>query len=87
MNSIAVAWLLAAAFTAAGILLWFVARPMAKLAVWWQSVWIRLLRLQFLSKFMYDERTSVVIVRVLAVAFIVFGIVEAILAITLPYVQ
>ena len=31
---IAAAWLLASMFMAAGILLWFVARPMAKLAVW-----------------------------------------------------
>ena len=87
MTPIEVAWLLASAFTAAGILLWIVARPMAKLSVWWQSLCIRVLRLQFLSKFMYDERTSVVIVRVVGVSFIVIGIFAAILAVVLPYAR
>ena len=36
---------------------------------------------------MYDEKTSVVMVRVVGVAFVVFGILGAGLAIALPYVQ
>ena len=37
MTPIALAWLLVFVFSAVGILLWIVARPMAKVAVWWQS--------------------------------------------------
>ena len=87
MSPIAVAWLLVAVFTAMGILLWIVARPMAKLSVWCQSLLNRLPVVQSLSKFMLDEGTSVVLMRVLGVFFIVFGILGSILAIALPYMQ
>jgi len=87
MTPIEVAWFLVGVLFGAGVLTWFAARPMARLSVWWQSLWTRLPGLQWLSKFMYDERTAVVMMRVGGVSFIVFAILGAILAIVLPYTQ
>jgi len=85
MTPIEVAWFLVGVFTGAGILLCIAARPMAKLAVWWQSLWTR--RFQWLSKSVCEEGTCVVIFRVVGVSFIVLAILGAILAIVLPYMQ
>ncbi|MGA2066231.1 MAG: hypothetical protein ABSG86_14745 [Thermoguttaceae bacterium] len=87
MSPTAVGWLLVSVFMAAGVLLWIVARPMARLSVWWQSLLARAPGLRWSSKFTYDEGTQVLMVRLLAVFFVVFAILGAVLVVALPCAQ
>lgn len=85
MTPIAIGWLLVAVVSAVGILLWFVARPMAKASQWWQSFWTRKPGLRWAKQFMYDETTEVVIIRLVGMFFVVFAVIGAILLIAVPF--
>jgi len=85
MTQIAVGWLLVAVFTAAGILLWFIARPIVKIGIWWQSLLTRQSGLRWAAKFMYDERTAVLVIRMLGVFWVAFGVIGAILLVVFSF--
>ena len=61
------------------------ARPIAKFHVWWEKRCTELRGLRCASQFMYDEQTSLTILRVLGVSFVVLGFVVPLLAVILIY--
>jgi hypothetical protein len=83
-HNLLIGCIVASAFLAAGTLLVVFARPLAKLSVWWQSLWTRVPRLKWLSDFAIDQRTTIVIIRVVGVSFLVLGPLALVLAIALP---
>ena len=87
MSQIVVGWILALAFVMAGTLLIVLARPFAKLSVWWQSLWTGVPALKWLSNFTLDEPTTVVVIRVIGVSFFVIAISAIVLAFALPGAQ
>ena len=87
MSQIAVYWLLVAVFTVGGIVLWFVARPMVRIGIWWQSRLTRQPGLQWSAKFVYDERTAVLIIGLIAAFWLAFAVVGAILLVVFSFVQ
>ena len=60
-------------------LVWF-ARPLAKFHAQWESRCTRLPGMKWSSQFMYGEQTSLTILRVLGVSFIVIGVLAPIFA-------
>ena len=69
-----------------GVILLLFARPLAKFHASWESRCSRLPGLKWSSQFMYGEQTSLTILRVLGVSFIVIGFLAPVFALTLLYV-
>lgn len=68
-----------------GTVLLLFARPFAKFQVRWETRCTKTRGLRWASQFMYDERTSLTILRVLGVSFLVVGFFVPILALVLIY--
>ncbi len=85
MSEIAVCWLLVSVFSAVGILLCVVARPMVKFVLWLQSYSSRQSWFQVSVSPGYDERMAVIIIRMVGVFFVVFAVIGVILLAVLPY--
>ena len=85
VSATAIGIILVLAFVAAGTLVFILARPLANLGTWWESLWIDKVGLKFLSAFRLEEDTAVVLLRVIGVAFWLVAVLIMILIIVLPY--
>ncbi|MEI8374385.1 MAG: hypothetical protein WCJ35_16295 [Planctomycetota bacterium] len=84
-NSVIIVSVLSLVPIGLGILFLAFARPIAKFHVRWEKRCTELRGLRWASQFMYDELTSLTILRVLGVSFIVVGFLVPLLAVILIY--
>ena len=74
MSSQSIVILVGIAYIAGGLILRVVARPFCKLAIWWQEKWLQFSVLKPFSVFFErNENNMTSMVRMLGIAFIVFG--------------